>query len=67
MPHAALLPAGTPNKDLGTKLPPGTGAYMFTKYDPNHELIMVRNPHFKEWSDDAQPDGYPDKITYRSA
>ena len=64
VPHANLLPWGTPNKDLGTKLPPSTGAYMFTKYDPNHELVMKRNPHFKQWSADAQPDGYVDSIVY---
>ena len=64
VPHAALLPWGTPNKDLGTKLPPSTGAYMFTKYDPNRELILERNPNFKQWSADAQPDGYVDRITY---
>ena len=64
VPHAALLPWGTSNKDLGTGLPPGTGAYTFTKYDPNHVLVMERNKYFKQWSADAQPDGYPDKITY---
>ena len=64
VPHAAMLPYGTPNKDLGTKLPPGTGAYTFTKYDPNHELLLARNPYFKEWSADAQPEGYVDKIEY---
>src|SRR3954453_17698370 len=25
-------------------------------------MLFVRNPHFKEWSHEAQPDGYPDKI-----
>ena len=25
---------------------------------------MERNPYFKEWSKAAQPDGYPDEITY---
>ncbi len=64
VPHAALLPYGTPNKDLGTKLPPTTGPYMFTKYDPNHELVLERNPHFKVWNAAAQPPGYPDRITY---
>jgi peptide/nickel transport system substrate-binding protein len=64
VPHASLLPWGTQNKDFGTKLPPSTGAYMFTKYDPNHELVMKRNPKFKQWSADAQPDGYADTITY---
>ena len=24
----------------------------------------MRNPQFKEWSADAQPDGYPDEIDY---
>src|SRR5580765_401406 len=64
VPHSTILPAGTPNKDLGTSLIPGTGAYKFTKYDPNHILVLERNPNFKEWSAQAQPDGYPDKITY---
>ncbi len=64
VPHATILPVGTPNKDAGTTLLPGTGAYKFTKYDPNHQLVLERNPNFKEWSADAQPDGYPDKITY---
>jgi peptide/nickel transport system substrate-binding protein len=35
---------------------------MVTSYDPNRALVMERNPHFKEWSRDAQPQGYPDKI-----
>jgi peptide/nickel transport system substrate-binding protein len=65
VPHAALLPWGTPNKDFGTALPPSTGAYKFTKYDPNHTLVLERNPFFKQWSADAQPDGYPDKIVYK--
>ena len=64
VPHASILPYGTPNKDIGTKLIPGTGAYKFTKYDPNHQLVLERNPNFKQWSAKAQPDGYPDKITY---
>ena len=51
-----------PPKDVGTKPLPGTGAYYFTSYDPNKQLVMKRNPYFKEWSHDAQPDGYPDEI-----
>jgi peptide/nickel transport system substrate-binding protein len=35
---------------------------MIENYDPNKQLKIVRNPHFKEWSKDAQPDGYPDVI-----
>ncbi len=62
VPHASILPASAPPKDAGTTLIPTTGAYMFSSYDPNHELKMVRNPYFKEWSHDAQPAGYPDEI-----
>src|SRR3954451_15258781 len=58
VPHATILPASTPDKDMGTTIIPGTGAYKFTKYDPNHELLLARNPNFKEWSVQAQPDGY---------
>jgi peptide/nickel transport system substrate-binding protein len=64
VPHASILPADSPPKDVGTKPIPGTGAYMFTSYNPNKQLTLVRNPYFKQWSKDAQPDGYPDKITY---
>jgi peptide/nickel transport system substrate-binding protein len=64
VPHAVILPADTPAKDMGSTPIVGTGAYMFAAYDPNKQLKIVRNPHFKEWSKDAQPDGYPDEIHY---
>ena len=63
VPHASILPAGTPPKDVGTKPIPGTGPYFFKSYNPNRSLVMARNPYFKEWSVKAQPDGYPDQIT----
>ena len=63
VPHASILPAGTPPKDVGTKPIPGTGPYYFKSYNPNRSLVMARNPYFKEWSVKAQPDGYPDQIT----
>jgi peptide/nickel transport system substrate-binding protein len=62
VPHAVVLPAGTPPKDQGSAIIPGTGAYMAAAYDTNKQLKLVRNPHFTEWSKDAQPDGYPDEI-----
>ena len=65
VPHA-VDPAGR-FADRATSAPqplPGTGAYMIATYDPNKQLKIVRNPHFKEWSEDAQPDGYPDEIDY---
>jgi peptide/nickel transport system substrate-binding protein len=63
VPHASILPANTPPKDVGTKPIPGTGPYYFKSYNPNRILVMARNPYFKEWSVKAQPDGYPDQIT----
>jgi peptide/nickel transport system substrate-binding protein len=62
VPHASIVPANSPPNDAGTKPIPGTGAYYFASYDPNKALVMKRNPYFKEWSKDAQPDGYPDEI-----
>ena len=64
LPHAAILPADSPTEDAGSKPIPGTGAYMFSAYDPNKGMTLVRNPHFKMWSEDAQPDGYPDVVQY---
>jgi peptide/nickel transport system substrate-binding protein len=63
VPHASIVPADSPSKDAGTKPVPGTGAYYFASYKPNDQLVMKRNPNFKEWSHPAQPDGYPDQIT----
>ncbi|QIG52153.1 ABC transporter substrate-binding protein [Nordella sp. HKS 07] len=64
LPHAVILPADAPTQDAGSVPIPGTGPYMFTSYDPNKALVMERNPHFKVWSEEAQPDGYPDKVQY---
>jgi peptide/nickel transport system substrate-binding protein len=62
VPHGSILPKSAPPKDAGTTPIPTTGPYKFASYDPNHALKMVRNPYFKEWSSDAQPQGYPDEI-----
>jgi peptide/nickel transport system substrate-binding protein len=64
VPHAAILPADAPAKDGGVNPIPGTGPYKIGAYDPNKQLKLVRNPYFKEWSKDAQPDGYADEIHY---
>jgi peptide/nickel transport system substrate-binding protein len=63
VPHASIVPASSPPNDAGTKLIPTTGPYYFASYNPNKQLVMKRNPYFKQWSKDAQPDGYPDEIT----
>jgi len=62
VPHASILPASTPGKDMGTTPIPGTGAYYFASDDPNRQLTMKRNPYFKVWSVAAEPQGYPDEI-----
>ncbi len=64
VPHATVLPADAPTSDAGSTPLPGTGPYFFSAYDPNKGLTMSRNPHFKVWSEDAQPDGYPDVVQY---
>ena len=41
------------------------GAHMVAEYRKNGFLRLVRNPMFRAWSADAQPDGYPDAITWK--
>ena len=62
LPHASVLPADAPAEDAGTVPLPGAGPYRLASYDPNERLLLERNPFFREWSRDAQPDGYPDVI-----
>jgi len=64
VPHASILPELTPAKDMGIEIIPGTGAYTIKSYNPSERIEIVRNPHFKEWSVDAQPDAFADEISY---
>ena len=71
-PAFAIVPAGTPI-DLGAAPIPATGPYEITdvgqasrerksapaRYGP---LVLERNPMFHEWSSEAQPDGFADRI-----
>ena len=52
--YADVLPASTPGRQARTPLP-ATGPYMISRYIPGRELLMVRNPRFREWSAAAQP------------
>jgi peptide/nickel transport system substrate-binding protein len=61
VPFAFILPKSTPVKELDIP-PAGTGPYKWAEYNPNSQIKLVRNPFFKEWSKDAQPDGKPDVI-----
>ncbi len=62
---AAAVPAGTPppNAKHDHALP-GTGPYMIASYRKGHGLTLVRNRYFRQWSADAQPAGYPARITF---
>ncbi|GMB80154.1 ABC transporter substrate-binding protein [Shinella zoogloeoides] len=64
LPHAVTLPADTPAEDAGSVPIPSTGPYMISAFDPNKGMTISRNPHFKQWSEEAQPDGYPDVVQY---
>jgi peptide/nickel transport system substrate-binding protein len=62
--HAVIVPADAPARDVGVVPIAGTGPYRIASYDPKRQLKLVRNPHFKTWSEDAQPDGYVDEVDY---
>ena len=64
MPFASVLPADTPWRDVGLVPAIGTGPYRIERYDPDRHMHLVRNPYFRQWSADAQPDGYVDDIQY---
>jgi YVTN family beta-propeller protein len=61
---ADAVPVGTPGGGTSTAVP-ATGPYMIRSYTPGRELRLVRNPHFRVWSQAAQPNGYPDQIVWK--
>ena len=70
LPFGAPVPPGTSTKAAPTTPIPGTGPYMIQSYRPvkgkeTGSLVLVRNPHFREWSAAAQPQGYPDRIEWQ--
>ena len=65
MPLAVAMPPEAPRHDSGRHPLPATGPYMVTRYGLR-QYVLVRNPYFHEWSPDAQPDGYPDRIVFRA-
>jgi peptide/nickel transport system substrate-binding protein len=64
-PSAFVVPTGTPPRQVTGGSIPTTGPYRIASLDPKRELRLVRNPHFRVWSPDARPDGYPDEIRFR--
>jgi peptide/nickel transport system substrate-binding protein len=65
LPFASAVPEHAPAHDIGTHPLPATGPYRVAEFRPRtHTLRLVRNPSFREWAPDAQPDGYPDAISW---
>jgi peptide/nickel transport system substrate-binding protein len=65
LPLADAVPAGTPDHELSVGQIPATGPYMTRSLQPERAWVLVRNPQFRPWSAQAQPDGYPDRIILR--
>ena len=64
LPAAFAVPAGTPARDVGARPIPATGPYRIAEYSKKTKTLrLVRNRSFREWSADAQPQGYPDSIS----
>src|SRR5262245_41704059 len=57
----APVPPGTPFHNVRFTPILGTGPYVVASAN-KHRIRYVRNPHFREWSHAAQPDGNPDVI-----
>ena len=62
IPLAYVLPAGAPAPLIRRRPPPGTGPYTIAAFTPGRSVRLVRNPRFHSWSEEAQPDGFPDAI-----
>ena len=63
MPFTFVYPTGTPFKDVSTIAPwrVATGPYMITKYVPNQQIVLSRNPNFHSWTPNT-PNGYLNQI-----
>jgi YVTN family beta-propeller protein len=64
-PWAYPVPGGTPDRPISAAQLPATGPYLTQSLVPGHSWTLVRNPRFREWSAQAQPNGYPDRIVLR--
>jgi YVTN family beta-propeller protein len=64
-PWAYPVPAGTPDHVISAAQLPATGPYLTKSLVPGHSWVLVRNPRFRPWSQQAQPGGYPDRIVVR--
>ena len=65
LPFAYVVPADTPVRLAGDRLPPGTGPYRIAGWTRERGGELVRNPHFRSWSRQARPAGFADRIVVR--
>ena len=63
IPFAFAVPQGMPDKDVSTidSWRIATGPYMTTTYTPKREIVLQRNPNFKQWTAGV-PNGRLDMI-----
>ena len=61
LPLASVVPADSPMRFARRPLP-GTGPYRIARFDLRRGGRLVRNPHFRPWSQEARPDGFADEI-----
>jgi peptide/nickel transport system substrate-binding protein len=64
---AFAMAAAVPPGKFGGRALPATGPYMTKSFTPNRSWVLARNPRFHEWSRDAQPAGFPDRIVLKTA
>jgi len=65
LPFADAVPAGTADRPVSPAQLPATGPYVTQSLQLGRSWILVRNPRFRQWSSQAQPGGYPDRIVVR--
>ena len=73
LPAAYPVPPGT-RVHLPSRTVPGTGPYEISSYSPDlsknpqahGQLVLTRNPYFRQWSAAAQPTGFPNRIVVRT-
>jgi YVTN family beta-propeller protein len=65
VPLASIVPAETPAREARTgREVAATGPYRIASFLPDRKVTLRRNPRFHEWSPDAQPRGFPDRIVF---
>ena len=60
-----VVPTPADSERAAYGVPPGTGPYVISRYDPGEVFELTRNPYFTQpWSVPATPEGYPDVIRW---